>query len=255
MDQDVGVAELDLHLLRIGDEVRREIATVELHALDHFELELEALGLLDRDHTFLADLLHRFCDLLADFAIAIGGDAADLGDLARSGDVLRGLLELLDHLADGEVDAALEVHRVHARGDRLHALADDRLGEHGRGRRAVAGDVVGLRGHFAHHLRAHVLEFVLELDLLGDGDAVLGDPRSAEALVDDDVAALGAQRHLDRIGEDVDAAHDALARLAAEFHVLGCHVATLSIGCLNRFDDDLEPVGVSQQCPECRFPS
>ena len=63
-----------------------------------------------------------------------------------------------------------------------------------------------LRGDLAQHLRAHVLELVLELDLLGDGDAVLGDARGAEALVEDDVAALGAERHLDRVGEDVDAA-------------------------------------------------
>ena len=43
------------------------------------------------------------------------------------------------------------------------------------------------------HLRAHVLELVGELDLLGDGDAVLGDARRAERLVEDDVAALRAQ--------------------------------------------------------------
>ena len=137
-------------------------------------------------------------------------------------------LEVLDDLGDGEIDAALQVHRVHAGGDRLHAFADDRLGKHGGGGGAVAGDVVGLRRDFAQHLRAHVLELVLELDFLGDGDAVLGDARSAIALVDDDVAALGPKRHLDRVGEDVDAAQDALTRVAAEFHVFGCHVATLS---------------------------
>jgi hypothetical protein len=32
--------------------------------------------------------------------------------------------------------------------------------------------------------------------------------------------------HLDRVGEDVDAAQDALARVAAEFYVLGCHGTT-----------------------------
>ena len=66
-----------------------------------------------------------------------------------------------------------------------------------------------LRGDLAHHLRAHVLELVLELDLLGDGDAVLGDRRRAEALLDDDVAALGAERDLHRVGERVDAGEDA----------------------------------------------
>ena len=96
-------------------------------------------------------------------------------------DLLGALLDVLDDRGDGDVDAALEVHRVHAGGDRLGAFADDRLGEHGRGGGAVAGDVVGLRGDFAHHLGAHVLELVVELDLLGDGDAVLGDARRAEA--------------------------------------------------------------------------
>src|SRR2546428_6733009 len=38
------------------------------------------------------------------------------------------------------------------------------------------------------HLGAHVLELVGELDLLGDGDAVLGDARRAERFVEDDVA-------------------------------------------------------------------
>src|SRR3546814_5456070 len=53
----------------------------------------------------------------------------------------------------------------------------------------------------AHHLGAHVLELVLELDFLGDGDAVLGDARGAERLVEYDIAALGAERHLDGVGE------------------------------------------------------
>ena len=120
-----------------------------------------------------------------------------------------------------------QVHRVHAGRNRLHTLATIACAST-VAVVAVAGDVVGLRRHFAQHLRAHVLELVLELDLLGDGDAVLGDARRTEALVDDDVAALRAQGHLDRVGEDVDALQNPLARVAREFHVLGCHLATLS---------------------------
>ena len=40
---------------------------------------------------------------------------------------------------------------------------------------------------------------------------------------------FGPERHLHRIGEDVDAVENALTRIAAEFHVLGCHLATLSV--------------------------
>src|ERR1700704_6477424 len=69
-----------------------------------------------------------------------------------------------------------------------------------------AGCIGRLGGHFAHHLRAHVLELVFKFDFLGDGDAVLGNAGSAERLVEHDVAALGAERHLHRIVENVDAA-------------------------------------------------
>ncbi len=49
---------------------------------------------------------------------------------------------------------------------------------------------------------------VFELDLLGDGDAVLGDRGRAEALVDDDVATLRAERHTNRVRESVHAGED-----------------------------------------------
>src|SRR5256712_11342699 len=73
------------------------------------------------------------------------------------------------------------------------------------------------------HLGAHVLELVGELDLLGDGDAVLGDARRAERFVEDDVAALGTQGHLDRIGENVDAAQHPLARIGTKLDVFRSH--------------------------------
>ncbi len=104
------------------------------------------------------------------------------------------------------------------------------LGENGRGRGAVAGKVIGLGRNLAHQLRAHVLELVLQFDLLGDGDAVLGDARRAERLVDDDIAALRAQRHLHRIGENVDTAQHALAGVGMKSDFLGSHWITPSIG-------------------------
>ena len=81
----------------------------------------------------------------------------------------------------------------------------DRLREHGGGGGAVTGHVGGLGRDFLHHLRAHVLELVLQLDFLRDRHAVLGDGRGAERALEHDVAALRAERDLDGVGEDVDA--------------------------------------------------
>ena len=123
---------------------------------------------------------------------------------------------------DGLLDAALELHRVGAGDDVLRALAEDRLREDGRRGRAVTRDVGRLAGDLADHLGAHVLERVLQVDFLRDGDAVLGDRGGAELLVEDDVAALRAERHLDRVGEGIDAAQDGLSRLLTVNNLL-CH--------------------------------
>src|ERR1700756_3799165 len=223
VDEDVGVLHLNAHLVGVGDEVGRDVAAIELHALDDVELGFQRLGFLDRDHALVADLLHGVSQELADLGIAVGRDGADLGDLLVRGDLLGVLLEVRNDVLDREVDAALQVHRVHAGGNRLGAFADDRGGEHGGGGGAVAGRVSRLGGDFAHHLRAHVLELVVQLDLLGDGDAVLGDARCAERLVEHDVAALGAERHLDGVVEDVDAAQHAVAGIDAELNFFTSH--------------------------------
>ena len=80
VDQDDGVLEHHFHALGIGHEVGRQVAAVELHALDHVQRRLERLGLFDGDDAVLADLLHRFRDDLADGLVAVGRDRADLGD-------------------------------------------------------------------------------------------------------------------------------------------------------------------------------
>jgi len=131
--------------------------------------------------------------------------------------------EALDLLRGGGGDAALQLHRVRARGHVLDAFAINRLRENGRGGGAVAGGVGSLGSDFANHLRAGILELVLELDLFRNGDAVLGDGRRTEFLFDDDVAALGTERHFDGVSKLVDAPEDRLASLFSVGHSF-CHV-------------------------------
>src|SRR5205807_51119 len=100
----------------------------------------------------------------------------------------------------------------------------------GGGGGAVAGGVGGLRGDLAHHLRAGVLELVLQLDLLGHGDAVFGDGRRAELLLDDHIAAARSERDFDRVGELVDAAQNGLAGVLAVCDAF-CHWLILLTFC------------------------
>ena len=119
-------------------------------------------------------------------------------------------------VCDAGLEAALEGHGAGAGGNVLQPFLDDGLGQHRRGRRAVAGDVVGLGGDLFRQLGADVLEGVFEVDVLGDSDAVVGDGWGAELLVEDDVAPLGAEGDLDGVGEGVDAVLERLTGFLVE---------------------------------------
>ena len=127
----------------------------------------------------------------------------------------------LGDLGGGGVDTALEVHRVGAGRDRAQPVPHHRLGQDRRRRGAVAGDVVGLGGDLLGELGAEVLVRVLQLHLLGDGHAVVGDGGGAPFLIDDDVAAARAERHLHGVGELVDAALKRAAGVLVELQDLG----------------------------------
>src|SRR4029450_1225588 len=221
VDEDEAVFENRLHAVRIGHEVGGEVAPIELHPLDDLEGGVHRLGLLHRDDAILADLFHGPGDEVSDGLVVVGGDGGDLRDLLLVLRGLRHLLQLLDHILHRLIDAALEGHGVGPRGDVPQARAEDRLSEHGRGGGSVTRDVGGLGGDLLDHLGAHVLGVVPELDLLGDGDAVLGDRGAAELLVEHYVAALGAQRDDHRTSDGVDAAQERGASFLIEAELLG----------------------------------
>ena len=187
MNQNVSVLEDRLHPLRIGYKIRRQISAVELHSLDHVKLSFQRLRLFHRDDAILPNLLHRLGNNPPNRFVIICTYRADLGD-HFAGDGLGEFIQLafvalafFVDLAANELDcffdAALERHRIGAGCDGLDAFAINRLRENGGGGGAIAGDIGGLAGDFADHLRAHVLERVFEFDFFGYGHAVFGNRR------------------------------------------------------------------------------
>jgi hypothetical protein len=228
VQEDVGIRPARDHLLGIGDEVRREVAAVELHALDDVELGVEALGLLHRDHAFscrpspsrgrssrrsrrspLAEMVPTW---------AISSVVLDLLRLASCAGRWRRWPRPRGRCrASGPSGSC---RRRPPWSPRARSPGPARSPSWCRRR---PGHRTSWSRPRAPSARPCSRTCRIELDLLGDGDAVLGDARGAERLVDHDVAALRAQRHLDRIGEDVDAAQHAGARVGTETNVLGSH--------------------------------
>ena len=250
VDQDVGVFEHALHRVRIGDEVRREVAAVELHAFDPFDFGLQALAFVDGDHAVLADLFHRVGEQIRRFrgrcwrrsrpTLAISSLFLILIDIFFSFSVMSATaFSMPCFICTGLTPATTA----------LQAFVEDRFGQHGGGGGAVAGDVARLAGDFADHAGAHVLVDVFQLDFLGDGDAVLGDGRRAEALLQNHVAALGAERHLDGAGQLGNAAANRVAGFLIECNHLGHEYESPSFCDSTRRFAAAEPIGHRARLP------
>jgi hypothetical protein len=78
---------------------------------------------------------------------------------------------------------------------------------------SVPGDVVRLGRYFAKKLSVRVLPRVLELDLTNDRHPIVGDGRSAVLLLQDYVAALGAESDPHRMSDCVDPFLESLSGL------------------------------------------
>ena len=198
MDEDEGFLKNDLHRFGIGDEVRAQIAAIKLHAFDDVDLGLATLALFDRDDAFLADSLKGLGHDLSDGRIVIARDGRNRGN--PTGNLFNrasGSGDLFDDSANASLETAN--HRVgfDACGDLLQTGLKARLGEHGRGGRSITGIITGLASRLADEPSANVFDLVLEFDLLGDADAVLGDRWASPTFVDDGTAAAGTERALD----------------------------------------------------------
>ena len=71
IQQNIRIFELAIHFIRIGNEIRREIAAVKLHAFNHIQFGFQTFGIFHGNHAFIADLFHRPGNILADSTVTV----------------------------------------------------------------------------------------------------------------------------------------------------------------------------------------
>ena len=130
--------------------------------------------------------------------------------------------DVFNHFGHGFVDAALNVERVGSCGHVLHAFCQDGLSQDSSGCRTVAGVVASLAGYALDELCACILECIVEFYFLCDRNTVLCDARSAEFLVDNDVAAFRAEGYFHCVGQHVSTFFEELAGFYVVFQFF-CH--------------------------------
>ena len=221
-DEDGRVVQLSDHLLLVGDQVRGDVAAVELHPLDHLHGGLDAVRRLDGDDTLLAHLGERVGEHLADLRV-VGADGGDAADVLVGVDGMGTLTHRHGGGRSGGQHPLTQLDREGAGAEQAQPLVDHRPAQHGGGGGAVPGDVVGLDRDLAEELSPHVLEVVLEVEVTGDRDPVRGDERRSVLLVQDHRTPARAEGHRDGIGHRVHAVAEQLPRLGVESKLLSSH--------------------------------
>jgi hypothetical protein len=157
-------------------------------------------------------VVSQFAETVVTCAISVRSENL-LGDLRQFGD---------DRL-NGLPNSALQRRRICACGNVSHSFAEDRFGKNCRRGRAVAGYIRGLRSNFTHQLRTHVLVWVFELDLFGYSDAIFGDRRAPEFLVQDHIAPRGSKRGFNRLGKFLHSPQKCVSSCFIKLQLFCCH--------------------------------
>ena len=194
-----------------------------MHTFHNLHGGVGAFGFLNGDNTLFFHFLHGFGNHLAHSVVIVGGNGGHLLDfLVAVVDFHRLAFQVLHDGGNGLVDTAFEFHRVGTGGHVFQTSVEDGLCQHGGSCGTVTGLVVGLGSDFLHHLSAHVLDGLLQFDFFGYGYTVLGDLRSTEFLVDDDITAFRSECYFYGIGQCVNTFFQTLTGFPVIFNVF-CH--------------------------------
>ena len=209
--------------LKVRNEVRGQVALIELHAFYEVEVHTEGIGLFNGDNAVLADLVDCVSNDATDNGVC-SRNAGNLGDLGLVVDLLGLLLDAFHCGSNSLFDATLETKRARTGSDVAKTFANESLSKNGGGGGAVASDVIGLSCNFFDQLGTHVLERIFEFNFTSDGNTIVGDGRCTELLVEDNVATLRAERHLDGVSQCIHTGFEGASCVLVELKHL-CHVS------------------------------
>ncbi len=222
--QDERVIQFSAHVVSVGNKVRRQVTAIKLHTFNNVQFVLQALAFFNGDNAFFTNFLHRFSNDRANVVVAVGRNGANLGNRLVVFTRNRHSLDFGNSSYNSLVDAALEVHRVHAGRNGFQAFFQNRLSQNGCRSGTVTGFVRSFGSNFLHHLRAHVFKAIFQFNFLGNRYTVFGDGRRAERFVDYDVTAFGAKRYFYCVCQGVYAFQHFLTGAVSEFDVFCSHV-------------------------------
>jgi hypothetical protein len=219
--KDGSVLKLNLGGLLVGNEVRWHVTAVPSETFNVFYLSLEGFTFWDSDSSVSSELLENSSNKATDVTITVSRDSGNGFDFLSSLDWDSLLLKADNDGINGKLDSPAEVHGVHASSNRLAAFLENGTSEDGGGSGTITCLIVDLGSDLLDEGGTDVVVAILEFNILGNSNTVLGDLGHAKGSVENYIAAAGTEGNLYGIGEHVNALKHENASFNAESDVFG----------------------------------
>jgi hypothetical protein len=181
------------------------------------------LRLFDGDDSIVTDLVHRVGDKRTDIEVVVRRYRGDLLLLLATCDRPGQRLERFGRATRSPIKPALDVDRARPRHDVANPIGEHGVREDGGSTRAVPHRLGGPFGGLAQHAGTEVLHGILEVELLGDRDAVVADERRAPLPFDEHRLGTRPERNPDRIDQLSSAFENLVPGLGPEENLLVGH--------------------------------
>ena len=133
----------------------------------------------------------------------------------------------------GFINTTLQQDCVCTRRDVPQAFFDDRMSQHGCGRRPIACCIVSLGCGLTNQRNACVLDVVFEFDFFGDRYTIINDLRRSILLFQNDVTALRTEGYSNRFRQNVHTAFKGATCVLVVYNALS-HGSYFSVSGLNK---------------------
>ena len=221
--QDIRILEFANHFFAIGNEIRGNVAAVELHTAYGFHLSFGAFGFFNGDDTFDAYFFHGFGNQVTDGFVTVGRDTADL---AYFFEVVTHFFflafQVFHYGSHGFVDTSFQFHRIGTGSNVFQANINNGLCQDSGCGRTVSGIISGFGSHFFDHLCTDVGIRIGQFNFFGYAYTVFGDVWSSEFLLNDYIAAFRSEGYFYCICQLVYPFFHQVAGFDIEFYFF-CH--------------------------------
>ena len=179
------------HFFAIGNEVWRNVTSIELHTFNNFYAGFGTFCFFNGDYAFFLYFFHCFGNNATYFAVVICRNGCNLFDFFRiSSYFLSICFQVFDNLCNGFVNTTFQIHWICTCSNVLQSCVYNHLSQYGSGSSTITCLVVGFRSYFFYHLSTHVFNGIFQFNFFCNRNTVFSNLGSTKFFIDNHITTF-----------------------------------------------------------------